>query len=136
MRTELPASSFLQRRRGRKQEAAGPGKPTRDHLVLGQGQQRYSGLPQVQVPLLLVEVKHVELKHLGPQVPVQSQVHRDRVGLEVVELGVTALVYGGGGIVGEGEELVEDERTRLLQGSGLKVRAALDGDEELVPPAV
>lgn len=54
-----------------------PVKLTRDHLVLSQRQQWYSGLPQVRVALLLFVVKHIELKHCRPQVPIQSQVHRD-----------------------------------------------------------
>lgn len=59
----------------------------------------------------------------------------DGVGLEVVELGVAAGVDGGGGIVGEVEELVNHIRAGLLGAAGLQVCAALHADAEFIPAA-
>lgn len=74
---------------------------TVDLLVLGQRQQRHSGLPHVFVHLLLFVVEHVELKDVRLQVPVQIPVHGDGVGLEFFEAWVAAVVDGCGQTIGE-----------------------------------
>lgn len=87
---------------------------TGDLLVLGQWQQSHSGLPHVLVHLLLFAVEHIELKDLRPQVLVQAHIHGDAVGLEVVEVGVAAVVDGRGRVVGEVRELVDHVGARQL----------------------
>lgn len=108
---------------------------TADLLVLGQWQQSNPGLPDIKVHLLLVQVKHVELDELTPQVPIQLRVHAHAVGLGVAETWVAAAVDGGGGVVWELQELEDHVGARLLRAPGLQVSAALHGDVELVPPA-
>lgn len=102
---------------------------------MGQWQQSYSGLPDVNVHLLLFEVKHVELDELAPQVPIQRCVHADAVGLGVAELWVAAAVDGGSGVVWEVKELEDHVGARLQRVPRLQVPAALHRDVEFVPPA-
>lgn len=104
-------------------------------LVLGQRQQGCSGLPHINVHLLLLGVKHVELDELSPQVAVQRGVHAHAVGLGVAELWVAAAVDGSRGAVWELEELEDHVGAGLLRAAGLQVCAALHSDVELVPAA-
>lgn len=46
---------------------------------------------------------------------------------------MAAVVNGGGGIVGEVKELVDNIGTGLLGAGGLELSAVLDGDEEFIP---
>lgn len=108
---------------------------TADLLALGQGQQSDPGLADVKVHLLLPEVKHVELDVLAPQAAVQRRVHADAVGLGEAEMWVAAGVDGGGGAVGEVEQLEDHVGAGLLRAPGLQVSAALHADLEMVPPA-
>lgn len=106
---------------------------TREVLVIDQRQQGNCGFSNKGLHPLLFEVKHRDLKLLRPQVPVQVWVHGDRVGLDIVELRVAAVMDSGRGMVREAVELVNHVWTRQLGVGGAKVRAAPNGDEELVP---
>lgn len=92
-------------------------------------------LPHVTVQLLLFEVKHIELNELPPQVLIQLCVHADSVGLGVTEMWLAAAVDGGGGVVGELEELEDHVRARLLRPPGFQISASFHSDVEFVPPA-